>query len=176
MKVVLQNLTKKFPNRNKKAHDDVIAVNDFTFEIPDGTLIGLLGPSGCGKTTTGRSIIKLYNITSGSIYYKGVRISAGNRWNRKEIKFTKIRAKNKISELLEAKKQELATVQPGTIEYKEIADKYRFAFKMVTLDGDVFAPQGSMTGGSRRKDTVGLLSSDRKIEENDIIYEGGKYE
>ncbi len=47
-----------------------------------------------------------------------------------------------------------------------IANKYRFAFKMVTLDGDVFTPQGSMTGGSRRTDTVGLLSSDRKIEDN----------
>lgn len=49
---------------------------------------------------------------------------------------------------------------------KNIADKYRFAFKIVTLDGDVFAPQGSITGGSRRVDTVGLLSSDRKIEDN----------
>ena len=48
----------------------------------------------------------------------------------------------------------------------KIADKYRFAFKMVTLDGDVFNTQGAMTGGSRRTDTVGLLSSDRKIEEN----------
>ena len=47
-----------------------------------------------------------------------------------------------------------------------IADKYRFAFKMVTLDGDVFTTQGAMTGGSRRNDTVGLLSSDRKIEDN----------
>ena len=47
-----------------------------------------------------------------------------------------------------------------------IADKYRFAFKMVTLDGDVFTTQGAMTGGSRRTDTVGLLSGDRKIEEN----------
>ena len=36
MKVVLDHLTKKFPNRNKKAQEDVIAVNDFTFEIPDG--------------------------------------------------------------------------------------------------------------------------------------------
>ena len=97
------------------------AVNNVSFEIKKGEVFGLVGESGCGKTTTGRSIIKLYNITSGSIYYKGVRISAGNRWNRKEIKFTKIRAKNKISELLEAKKQELATVQPGTIEYNEIA-------------------------------------------------------
>ena len=51
MKVTLQNLTKKFPSRNKKQPADVIAVNDFTFEIPDGVLLGLLGPSGCGKTT-----------------------------------------------------------------------------------------------------------------------------
>ena len=49
-----------------------------------------------------------------------------------------------------------------------IADKYRFAFKMVTLDGDVFTTQGAMTGGSRRTDTVGLLSSDRKIEDNAV--------
>ncbi|MBP1582300.1 MAG: ATP-binding cassette domain-containing protein, partial [Oscillospiraceae bacterium] len=51
MKVVLENLTKRFPNRNKK-EADVIAVNQFNFEIPDGKLIGLLGPSGCGKSTT----------------------------------------------------------------------------------------------------------------------------
>ena len=49
MKVVLQNLTKKFPNRNKKIKTDVIAVDNFDFTIPDGELIGLLGPSGCGK-------------------------------------------------------------------------------------------------------------------------------
>ncbi len=47
-----------------------------------------------------------------------------------------------------------------------IANKYRFAFKMVTLDGDVFSTQGAMTGGSRRVDSVGILSGDRKIEEN----------
>ena len=47
MKVVLQNVTKKFPSKNKKEKKEVIAVNDFTFEIPDGKLIGLLGPSGC---------------------------------------------------------------------------------------------------------------------------------
>ena len=52
MKVVLQNLTKIFPSRDKKAGKEVVAVNDFTFEIPDGKLIGLLGPSGCGKSTT----------------------------------------------------------------------------------------------------------------------------
>ena len=69
MKVVLQNLTKKFPNRNKKAHEDVIAVNDFTFEIPDGTLIGLLGPSGCGKSTTLNLLCGLQKPTSGKIFF-----------------------------------------------------------------------------------------------------------
>ena len=68
MKVVLQNLTKKFPSRNKKG-DDVIAVNDFTFEIPDGKLIGLLGPSGCGKSTTLNLICGLEPPTSGRILF-----------------------------------------------------------------------------------------------------------
>ena len=51
MKIVLQNLTKKFPGRGRKKREEVVAVKDFTFEIPDGTLVGLLGPSGCGKST-----------------------------------------------------------------------------------------------------------------------------
>lgn len=49
MKIVLQNLTKIFPSRNKKSGEEVVAVNNFDFTIPDGKLIGLLGPSGCGK-------------------------------------------------------------------------------------------------------------------------------
>jgi len=68
MKVTLQNLTKKFPNRNKK-QPDVIAVNDFTFEIPDGKLIGLLGPSGCGKSTTLNLLSGLQTPTSGKIFF-----------------------------------------------------------------------------------------------------------
>ena len=45
-----------------------------------------------------------------------------------------------------------------------IARKYRFAFKIVTLDGDVLSPQGSMTGGSRRQNTSNLLAIDGKVE------------
>lgn len=67
------------------------AVHDISFQVKEGECFGLVGESGCGKTTTGRSIIRLYNITSGSIYYKGHRIGAGSRWNEKEIKYTKKR-------------------------------------------------------------------------------------
>ena len=69
MKVVLQNLTKIFPSRNKKSNEEVVAVNNFSFEIPDGKLIGLLGPSGCGKSTTLYMISGLQKPTAGQIFF-----------------------------------------------------------------------------------------------------------
>lgn len=69
MRIGLKNLTKKFPSRGKKAQGDVIAVNDFTIEIPDGKLVGLLGPSGCGKSTALNLICGLLMPTGGQIFF-----------------------------------------------------------------------------------------------------------
>lgn len=69
MKVVLQNLTKKFPGRGRKNPAEVTAVDHFDFEIPDGKLIGLLGPSGCGKSTTLNLISGLQKPTEGRIFF-----------------------------------------------------------------------------------------------------------
>ena len=68
MKIVLQNLTKRFPNLSKNK-PDVIAVNGFDFEIPDGKLVGLLGPSGCGKSTTLNLLCGLQKPTAGRILF-----------------------------------------------------------------------------------------------------------
>lgn len=67
-------------------HKDLKAVDDVSFEIKRGEAFGLVGESGCGKTTTGRSIIKLYNITSGNVFFKGQRICAGTRSYKDAIK------------------------------------------------------------------------------------------
>ena len=69
MKVVLENLTKIFPSRNKKSDEKVVAVNNFNYEIPDGKLVGLLGPSGCGKSTTLYMICGLQAPTGGKIFF-----------------------------------------------------------------------------------------------------------
>ena len=77
------------------------AVSNISFDVYDGECFGLVGESGCGKTTTGRSIINLYDITSGSVYYRGYRIAAGSRWNKKEIKYTRIHLKEKLKKMAE---------------------------------------------------------------------------
>ena len=90
------------------------AVHNISFDIKKGECFGLVGESGCGKTTTGRSLIRLYNITSGSIYFKGYRISAGKRWNVKEIKYSKIKARKAIAILKSEMKDKIDQVYDVT--------------------------------------------------------------
>ena len=69
------------------------AVDNVSFEVKKGEVFGLVGESGCGKTTTGRSIIKLYNITGGNVIFKGTRIAAGLKSYKEAIAKAKADAK-----------------------------------------------------------------------------------
>lgn len=75
------------------------AVDDVSFEIYKGEVFGLVGESGCGKTTTGRSIIKLYNITSGNVYFEGQRICAGIRSYKDAIRVARAEYKTETKEV-----------------------------------------------------------------------------
>ena len=92
------------------------AVDDVNFEIHKGEVFGLVGESGCGKTTTGRSIIKLYNITSGDIRFKGIRIGAGRRSYDDAIKNARADYKAKLAELTKS-------AASGEISAQEKAEK-----------------------------------------------------
>lgn len=95
------------------------AVSNVSFDVHEGECVGIVGESGCGKTTTGRSIIRLYNITSGAVYYRGVRISAGKRWNQKEIKWSKIKGEKKIEELKAEHQAALSALDQNAEDYQE---------------------------------------------------------
>ena len=51
------------------------AIDGISFDVYEGETLGLVGESGCGKSTTGRSIIRLYDITEGQIFFKGKNIT-----------------------------------------------------------------------------------------------------
>ena len=93
----VQHLQQYFKMGNKQLK----AVDDVNFDIYKGEVFGLVGESGCGKTTTGRSIIRLYDITGGSVYFEGQRICAGINNYKEVIKTAKARANEEIKALKE---------------------------------------------------------------------------
>lgn len=94
----LKNVRLYFSSGFGKRKVVVKAVHNISFDVYKGEVFGLVGESGCGKTTTGRAIIKLYNLTDGQIYFKGKLISEGNRGKNLEIKRLRQEIKEKIKE------------------------------------------------------------------------------
>ena len=101
------------------------AVDDVNFELYKGEVLGLVGESGCGKTTTGRSIIRLYDITGGSVYLDGKRICAGIRRYKEAIK----NAKNKYREDRKALKEKMLKDIQNGMEAAEAKVNYQQALK-----------------------------------------------
>ena len=108
------------------------AVHGISFSIHEGECFGLVGESGCGKTTTGRCVIGLYPLTSGSIYYKGYRVAAGSRWNEKEIKWTKIRSRAYLKGLKAQYRSDLSELLHRD-EVRRIEGEYDAKVKSIKL-------------------------------------------
>ena len=133
----------------------VKAVDGVTFNLRRGSTMGLVGESGCGKTTTGRSIIKLYDITSGSVYFKGIRIAAGVKSYKdaiaaakKELAETKARLKGNTSseakaEIANASAKCAKTVSEMRAEIKKAKfDQKNCAYTFPAAEYAVFASLG----------------------------------
>lgn len=79
----VENLSQEFKLKGKKI---LKAVDGLNFEIKRGESFGLVGESGSGKTTTGRSIIGLYDISEGRIFFKGELIATGEKAEKGKAK------------------------------------------------------------------------------------------
>ena len=152
MKVTLQNLTKKFPSRSKKQPQDVIAVNDFSFEIPDGQLIGLLGPSGCGKSTTLNLLSGLQTPTSGKIFFGEDDVTNLPPENRgvglvfqNYALYPHLTVRQNITFPLENRKGK------DKLSKAQMAEKALEAAKLVQIDGLMDRKPSELSGGQQQR-------------------------
>ena len=152
MKVTLQNLTKKYPSRNKKQPQEVIAVNDFSFEIPDGKLIGLLGPSGCGKSTTLNLLSGLQKPTSGKIFFGDDDVTDLPAENRgvglvfqNYALYPHLTVKQNITFPLENRKGK------DKLTKQQMADMALEAAKLVQIEGLMDRKPSELSGGQQQR-------------------------
>ncbi len=152
MKIVVQNLTKTFPSRNKNTHEDVIAVNHFNVEIPDGKLIGLLGPSGCGKSTALNLLCGLLKPTSGKIFFGDDDVTDLPAENRgvgfvfqNYALYPHLTVKQNILFPLQNRKGK------DRLSKKEMLEKAKEAAKLVQIDSLMERKPSELSGGQQQR-------------------------
>ncbi len=156
------------------------AVDDVSFEIHKGEVFGMVGESGCGKTTTGRSIIKLYDITSGSVYFKGIRVCAGTGSYMQAIKDAKAEYSEKIKTASEEEKRSLKEALDRTVaeqkklikeaEYDQKNCDRQYAEKLTAAVKSKYEPLiAGASGEEKKKLTEAFRSELRKAKKAKII-------
>ena len=152
MKVVLEHITKRFIDRNKKNKTELVAVSDMCLDIPDGKLIGLLGPSGCGKSTTLNMICGLEKPSSGKIFFGDDDVTDLPPENRgvgmvfqSYALYPHLTVRQNISFPLENLKGDKKLTK------QEMNDRALGAAKLVQLDGYMERKPSELSGGQQQR-------------------------
>ena len=112
----------------KLSGEELKAVDNVSFDVKQGEVLGIVGESGCGKTTTGRTIIKLYEPTGGDVWFDGYHIGTGVSWAKKQIKEAEAAGNSQLAS--ELKKQLAADKAEVKRDLKSgIMDKMQMIFQ-----------------------------------------------
>ena len=115
------------------------AVDDVSFSVYKGEVFGLVGESGCGKTTTGRSIIKIYDITSGDVYLEGKHVAAGTMSHKLAINEAHKKLKTASESDRQALEKEIDSHRMLLREAKKVQKKEKVVDKIQMIFQDPIA-------------------------------------
>lgn len=87
-------------------NNGIRAVDDVSFKVCKGEVLGIVGESGCGKTTTGRTIMKIYEATGGKVYFDGECISIGITELKERYKIARKNSDSTLANELKAQIEE----------------------------------------------------------------------
>ena len=118
----------------KSGNTELKAVDGVSFEIYKGEVFGLVGESGCGKTTTGRSIIKLYKITSGNVWFKQARIAAGTRKLEEQLRAA--RREGRLTAAALQKQGDIAGAKAARLKATETVKHLKEEIKQAKYDDE----------------------------------------
>lgn len=137
----VQNLYKSFSLEAgffAKKNQNVYAVNNVSFDLARGETLGMVGESGCGKTTTARLLVRMYEATSGKVFYFGeesVPRDGGEKISEKEIgKFSKTRLKQYRQKVKYIFQDPARSLNPRMSVLSILTDALRFGKKQISKD------------------------------------------
>lgn len=163
----VRNLVKYFPVKAgilQRTIATVKAVDGVSFQIERGETFGLVGESGCGKTTTGRSILRLEEPTSGEIIFEGIEITKLNQKQLKKLRpkmqivfqdpFSSLNPRLPVKEIVGE-----AMVYHGLVKGKEAEKKVKELLEMVGLSAEHMYRYPHEFSGSQRQRNMYRTSS-----------------
>ena len=139
----VKNISKSIKNKQ--------IINEISFNISEGQIVGLLGPNGAGKTTTFYSILGLIKIDSGEVFLDDKNITMTPPHKRAEVGMGYLPQEPSIFRNLSVKSNILGVAEKNFLKKEDLLNFYQNTIKEFDLESIVDSMGYVLSGGQRRK-------------------------
>ena len=139
----VKNISKSFKNKQ--------IINEISFDISEGQIVGLLGPNGAGKTTTFYSILGLIKIDSGEVFLDGKNVTKIPPHKRTEVGISYLPQEPSIFRNLSVKSNILGVGEKNFLKKENLFNFYQNTIKEFGLESIEDSRGYVLSGGQRRK-------------------------